>query len=132
MPCPGSVTVQASGLFSEHILRHLLVQSELGHQLPEHAVLFLQNLGPPDLGHTHALELLFPPSKGTLLTVGSLMPILRQIIDADLASFASRRPKDTCSGPYRNFFVERSFYSISSNYPTKLAFRLVQISGADQ
>ena len=123
--------MQASGLSSEHILRHPLAQSGFGNQLPEHAVLLLRTLGPSDLGHRHALQLLFPPPKGTLLTVGSLMPILRQIFDAGVASFAWRRPKDTCSGPHRDFFVEHSFYSMSSNLPTELAFRLVQISGAD-
>ena len=40
------------------------------------------------------------------IDICSLMPILRQTSDTGGPSSAWRRPKATCSGVYRNFFME--------------------------
>jgi hypothetical protein len=45
---------------SDHVLKHLLVQSKISHQLLEPTILVLESPEMPDLGNAKTFELLFP------------------------------------------------------------------------
>ena len=55
---PSDVAPRASELFSEHILQHRLIQAQIGNQLFQPAVLFLELFHLPSLIGLHANVLL--------------------------------------------------------------------------
>jgi len=55
---------QASAYFSQHVLEHRLVQTQVRNQTLQIAVLLLENLQPTDLGNAETTELLLPPVGG--------------------------------------------------------------------
>ncbi len=67
---PDAAPVRAAGqaleFFCEQVLQHQLVEAEIGHQLLQLSVLFLQLLQPPDLSDPHPGVLLLPPVEGLL------------------------------------------------------------------
>jgi hypothetical protein len=57
---------KASGLFSQHILKHLFIQAQVSHQLFQLPVLLLQDLSPPNFRYSHAGKFPLPSIEGLL------------------------------------------------------------------
>lgn len=57
---PSRTAGQASGLFSEDVVEDGLIQRRIGDDLLQPAILLLELLDPPRLGHAHAALMLLP------------------------------------------------------------------------
>src|SRR5437588_11613353 len=70
---PACACGQASKLSAERVLKHLLVEAQIGHHFTQLAVLVLELLEPPHLARQQAVILLLP-----IEMVAWLIPALRQ------------------------------------------------------
>jgi hypothetical protein len=102
---------RASPLFSQGILEHRLIQSQVSHQSLQLRVLFLKPLETADLRYPHPGIDLLPAIK-----VASATPILRQISPTDVPDSACLKANAICSSENR-FFGIWVLLSLQRKYP---------------